>query len=96
MRPVRGPTIQATVRPAEAFAGFGAILVLDPNARAYSSRDLVAYFDAMCSAARLAAEGRRRFYSARSASAGESRRSRHAALKADPAAQPIITRATAA
>lgn len=46
MRPVRVPTIQATVRPTEAFAEIGAILVLDPNARTYLPRDLVAYFDA--------------------------------------------------
>lgn len=45
MRPVRVPTIQATVRPAEAFAEIGAMLVLDPNARKYLPRDLVAYFD---------------------------------------------------
>jgi hypothetical protein len=45
MRPVRAPTIQATVRPAEAFAETGAILVLDDNARTYLRRDLVAYFD---------------------------------------------------
>jgi hypothetical protein len=46
MLPVRVPTIQATVRPAEAFAEIGAILVLDPNARTYLPRALVAYFDA--------------------------------------------------
>jgi hypothetical protein len=45
MRPIRVPTIQATVRPAEAFAETGAILVLDGNARTYLPRDLVAYFD---------------------------------------------------
>jgi hypothetical protein len=46
MHPVRVPTIQATVRPAEAFAEIGAILVLDPTARTYLPRGLVAYFDA--------------------------------------------------
>jgi hypothetical protein len=45
MRPVRVPTIQATVRPAEAFAETGAILVLDRDARKYLRRDLVVYFD---------------------------------------------------
>ena len=45
MRPTRVPTIQATVRPTEAFAEIGACLILDPNARQYLPRDLVAYFD---------------------------------------------------
>ena len=45
MRPIRVPTIQATVRSTEAFAEIGAVLVLDPNARKYLPRDLVAYFD---------------------------------------------------
>ncbi len=45
MRPARVPTIQATVRPTEAFAEIGAFLVLDPKARQYLPRDLVAYFD---------------------------------------------------
>lgn len=45
MRPVRVPTIQATARPTEAFAEIGAMLVLDPNARNYLPRSLVAYFD---------------------------------------------------
>jgi hypothetical protein len=45
MRPIRVPTIQATVRPTEAFAEIGAFLILDPNAREYLPRDLVTYFD---------------------------------------------------
>ena len=45
LRPTRVPTIQATVRPTEAVAEIGAFLVLDPNARKYLPRDLVAYFD---------------------------------------------------
>ena len=45
MRPIRVPTIQAAVRSTEAFAEIGAFLVLDPNARKYLPRDLVAYFD---------------------------------------------------
>jgi len=45
MRPIRVPTIQATARPAEAFAEIGAILILDPGARKYLPHALVAYFD---------------------------------------------------
>ena len=46
MRPVRMPTMQSARSPAEAFAEIGSHLILDPGARNYLPRSIVAYFDA--------------------------------------------------
>jgi hypothetical protein len=45
MRPVRVPTMRSISSPAEAFAEIGSHLILEPAARSYLARPVVAFFD---------------------------------------------------